>query len=246
MPASADTVIPAVPSCDTPVVFLHGWGGSAAGTWLASKLPERLHDRGRVCVVVDLPGHGARTRQAGAPSEPSDYDAIVEMVDRGLPPEAALDIVGFSLGAKIGLVLASRRPERVRRLVAAGVGSNIFAAEPAGPALSAVLRNGITPGTGARIRRSAVYALQSGGDPDAMAACLTRHWQAPTPHELARIESSVLLVAGDEDDVVGSVDELAACLPKAKVCRLRGIDHLATPYATELHDLTLEFLACDK
>jgi pimeloyl-ACP methyl ester carboxylesterase len=238
----AETLAPEIPTSDTPVVFLHGWGGSAAGTWLASKLPDRIRGQGRACLIVDLPGHGIRSRLAGASHESSDYDAIVDMVDRGLPADVPLDIVGFSLGAKIGLVLASSRPERVRRLVAAGVGSNIFAAEPAGPALWTVLKDGIPPDTTARTRRSAVYALQSGGDPDAMAACLTRYWQAPTPAELGRIEGCVLLAAGDEDDTVGSVDELAACLPKAQVFRLRGIDHFATPYATELHDLTAEFL----
>jgi len=230
----------------TPVLFLHGWGGSGIGTWVASRLPARLRDRGHTCIVADLPGHGCAERVNGASHRSEDYDEIVEKVDEGLPVGGRCDVVGFSLGAKIALMLAARRPERYRRIVAAGVGSNIFSSEPAGPALRAILSGGIGPDVPARQRRSAVYALQSGGDPEAMGACIARSWTPPTRADLEGLPSEVLLAAGDEDEVVGSVEELAACLPTATVRRLRGIDHLSTPYSTELHDLVAEFLSCEE
>lgn len=227
----------------TAVVFLHGWGGSGFGTWVASGLPARLRDRGHTCIVVDLPGHGCAERVLGASHRSEDYDEIVERVDEGLPVGGQCDVVGFSLGGKIALKLAGRRPDRYRRVVAAGVGSNIFEPEPAGSALRKILSDGIGPDVPARRRRSAVYALQSGGDPEAMGACITRRWQPPSRGDLEGLASSVLLAAGDEDEVIGSVDDLAAFLPTSVVHRLRGIDHLSTPYSTELHDLVTEFLA---
>lgn len=242
MGVCAQLLVPEAATDDAPVVFLHGWGGSAAGTWLASRLPGRLQVKGRSCLLIDLPGHGVSARLAGASHNSEDYDSIVELVDEGLPEGGPFDIVGFSLGAKIGLTLAARRPERVRRLVAAGVGSNLFSIEPSGVDVCTILRSGVTADSPARPRQSAIYAMQSGGDPEAMGACLTRNWQPPTPAELRSISSPVLLAAGDQDEIVGSVDRLAECLPQARVHRLRHIDHLATPYAAELHELIVDFL----
>jgi pimeloyl-ACP methyl ester carboxylesterase len=227
---------------ETPVVFLHGWGGSASGTWLASNLPHRLSERGRSCLLMDLPGHGARARLHGASHDSSDYDAIVDLVDQALPGAGPYDVVAFSLGAKIALVLASVHPGRIRRLVAAGVGSNIFAKEPAGAQMQTLLSEGFGPDTPYRFRRSAVYALQSGGDPQAMGACLAREWLPPTVTQLGRVTAPVLLASGDEDDVVGSVDELALSLRDVRVHKLPGIDHLSTPFSRELHELAMDFL----
>ena len=238
----SESLVPDVPVSNVPVVFLHGWGGSGTGTWLSSKLPARLQALGRPCLVLDLPGHGMQARLAGASHDSQDYDAIVDQIEEALPV-GVIDLVGFSLGAKIGLVLASRRPDRVRKLVAAGVGSNIFAREPNGEHVRTILRSGVTADSPLRARLSAVHALQSGGDPEAMGACLTRSWLPPDREELRRVTSSVLLIAGDEDEIVGSVDDLLDCLPNATLHRLHRIDHLATPYAKELHDLTVEFLA---
>lgn len=238
-----ESLVPTVPTSDVPVVFLHGWGGSGTGTWLSSNLPTRLQARGRSCLIVDLPGHGMRARSAGASHDSEDYDGVVDLVEQALPLDGMIDVVGFSLGAKIALVLASRHPDRVRMLVAAGVGSNIFLPEPNGEHVRTILRSGVTANSPRRARLSAVHALQSGGDPEAMGACLTRTWSPPARQDLLRIATPVLLVVGDEDDVVGSPDDLLDCLPNATLRRLPGIDHLATPYATELHDLTIEFLS---
>jgi pimeloyl-ACP methyl ester carboxylesterase len=222
----------------TPVVFLHGWGGSSRTAWGATRLPQRLAAAGRETVVVDLPGHG----DSAGSHDSADYDQIVGLVDASLP-EGPLDLVGYSLGAKISLMIAARRPERVNRLVLAGVGENVFAPEPGGEAVRTAMTEGFAPDLDPVARASAVYALQAGGDPAAIGAVLCRSWEPPTPDMLTALEGMpILLVNGAEDGVIRSPEGLAACLPHAEVHVLAGVDHFSTPYSAELHELVEAFL----
>lgn len=127
-------------------------------------------------------------------------------------------------------------------MVIAGVGMNIFSPEPSAKLLRDVLIRGVGRDVPEPIRRAAVYALQSGGDPAAMGACLAREWNPPTPDELGAIQASVMLVTGDQDTVIRSPGPLAHCLPHARVETLQGIDHYSTPYSRDFHDLAEQFL----
>ena len=174
--------------------------------------------------------------------DPDDYDDIVDMVAAGLP-SGAVDLVGYSLGAKIALSIAARPASPVRRLVAVAVGDNLFSAEASGLAMSAVLETGILADTPQRLRRMAVYAWQSGGDPNALAACLRRRWHPPTEAMLRSIHIPVLLALADEDELVTSSEQLEQCLPQARIRRLPGQDHLSAPFAAELKPLIVAFLS---
>ena len=232
----------ALSDAGVPVVFLHGWGGSARGTWIASGIPDQLSARGRYCIVADLPGHGRPSGLVEMSHDPDHYDNIVDMVAADLPP-GIVDLVGYSLGAKIALTIAARPQSQVRRLVATAVGDNIFRAEPSGLAMSALLETGILADTPQRLRRMAVYALQSGGDPRALAACLRRRWHPPTEAMLRSIRIPVLLALADEDELVTSSEQLEQCLPQARTLRLSGQDHLSAPFAAELKPLIVTFLS---
>jgi pimeloyl-ACP methyl ester carboxylesterase len=197
-----------------PVVLLHGWGGSARSAWTRSGWERELAARGRDVVAIDLPGHGA----AEAPRDPGYYAGLVELVEARLPEGTPLDVVGFSLGGKLAILLALRDPARFRRLVVAGVGENLFSREQGG-LLGEALRDGIVAGTARPIREMVVYVWQSDNDPEAVMACLMRPWTPPTPEAVSGLSVPVLLVAGDEDSVVGS-----------------------TPYAREFRDSALAFI----
>jgi len=94
-----------------PLLFLHG--GGVAG-WMWGPTTERLPDDVRL-LVPDLPGHG---RSSG-----EDYVSHSRTVDdlAGIV-EAATDrpvtVVGFSLGAQLAVLLGSRRPDLVEKVVA--------------------------------------------------------------------------------------------------------------------------------
>ena len=53
----------------TPVMCVHGWGGSFTDTWERNGFTALLADAGREVIGVDLLGHG----QAPKPHEPEAY-----------------------------------------------------------------------------------------------------------------------------------------------------------------------------
>ncbi|MET0893279.1 MAG: alpha/beta hydrolase [Pseudoxanthomonas sp.] len=95
------------------VLALHGWLDNAASfVPLAAELP------GLDLVIPDLPGHGRSAHLAAG----ADYtlsvtlNAILDVVD-GLGWES-FAVLGHSMGAGIGSILAASLPQRVRCLVA--------------------------------------------------------------------------------------------------------------------------------
>ena len=75
---------------------------------------------GRRLVAPDNPGNGDSVRPAAAQPEMHDYADMLDRFCDALGLET-VDIFGSHTGAHIGLELAVRRPERVRRLVVDGL-----------------------------------------------------------------------------------------------------------------------------
>jgi pimeloyl-ACP methyl ester carboxylesterase len=221
----------------TPVVLVHGWGGSFASTWERSGFTELLRDAGRPVIGVDLLGHGTAPR----PHEPAAYADLTARIAEALPDEP-VDAVGFSLGAITLLRLAMRDPHRFQHLVLAGIGRNIFEAEPdaAERIVAAVEGRGDPADTGAMV--FAQYANQPGNDREALAAVLRRPRDpVPTAAELAGITCPTLVVIGDRD-FAGPGDPLAEALPDARLVTLRNVDHFATPESFGFIDAVLGFI----
>ncbi|MET0461082.1 MAG: alpha/beta fold hydrolase [Ilumatobacteraceae bacterium] len=221
----------------TPVVLVHGWGGSFRTTWQQSGFTELLKDAGRPVIGVDLLGHG----EAPKPHDPAEYaDLTARIVD--VLPDEPVDVVGFSMGAITSLRLATRQPERFRRLVLSGIGRNIFErdVERAKRILAGV--EGTADPDDNEARLFGQYASQTGNDPVALAAVMKRPDEGPfTPEELKVVECPVLVVIGDRD-FAGPGDVLADALPDARLVTLRNVDHFATPESFGFIDAVLEFL----
>lgn len=222
-----------------PVVLVHGLGTSAARTWWENGWVDLLSDVGRQVVAPDLLGHATDD----PPLDPTAYDALEDELEAEVAEavgDAPVDAVGFSLGARSLLVLASRRPERFRRLVLAGVGANLVRRDDPGPLADALAGDGgEAPAWADYFRRQ---AEASGTDPRAVAALLRR----PTPtgldaEALGRVACPVLLVLGTED-FAGPAGPLAELLPDVEVVELPGVDHFATPKAFGFLDAALGFL----
>jgi pimeloyl-ACP methyl ester carboxylesterase len=94
------------------VVFCHGLFGQGRN-WMA--IGRALTDRHRV-LLVDMPDHGGSPR-----SERFDYVASAEQVAELLSEEDPAAVVGHSMGGKVAMLLALRRPERVERLAVVDV-----------------------------------------------------------------------------------------------------------------------------
>lgn len=101
-------------SAKPPVLFLHGFTGRGAD-W--SPVLRHVQAAGHRTVVVDLLGHG----RSDAPAEPARHAIERQAVDlaailRGLGTVPVV-IVGYSLGARLALRLATSDPTVVRGLI---------------------------------------------------------------------------------------------------------------------------------
>lgn len=99
----------------TPLVFLHGLGGTIED-WAGSLMPFAAQRR---VIAIDLLGNG---RTEFAPD--GDY-SLERMRDHALAALDALsldafDLLGWSLGGRIALDIAHIVPQRIRRLVLVG------------------------------------------------------------------------------------------------------------------------------
>jgi pimeloyl-ACP methyl ester carboxylesterase len=99
------------------LVLLHG-AGDQAGTWLhvAPSLAKRY-----TLVIPDLAGHGDSAPATG-PIPTADIFGALEAVIASQAQGQRLTVVGNSLGAWMAMVLATRHPDWVERVVAVNGG----------------------------------------------------------------------------------------------------------------------------
>lgn len=98
----------------TPVLALHGWGGSIRSFW---PVAEILAPLGYEVHLLDLPGFG----QSVAPPQTWGIAEYMQFVlayldDCHLPQT---NIMGHSFGGRISLMLAAEHPDRIERMVLA-------------------------------------------------------------------------------------------------------------------------------
>lgn len=221
----------------TPVVLVHGWGGSFAATWERSGFTALLADAGREVIGVDLLGHGT----APKPHDPAAYADLTTRVLDAMP-DRPVDAVGFSLGALTLLRAAIAHPGRFRRLVLAGIGRNVFERDDA--ATERILRalDGEATTDDNVARLFAQYAAQPDNDAAALAAVMRRPRDLDlSPAALSTVTCPTLVVVGDRD-FVHPPDRLVESLGDARAEILRNVDHFATPESFGFIDAVLEFL----
>src|ERR1044072_8812485 len=121
------------PERGVPLVLLHG-GGSTIDVTFGRILPFLARDR-RV-IAVEEQGHG-RTSDRNAPvrfeTSADDVAALLRQLKIG-----QADVFGFSNGASVGLQVAIRHPQAVRRLV---VASSVRRKDGAQPQLWTIIRS---------------------------------------------------------------------------------------------------------
>lgn len=212
------------------VLLVHGWGGSFESTWQRPGIDRLIEDAGRRVIGVDLLGHG----QAPKPHDAEAYRDLTSRL-RDAIDQSPVDAIGFSLGALTLLQLALDTPGYFRRLVLAGIGSNVLAPTAISDLDDDLRRETIE-------RQFERYSSMPDNDPIALAAVLQRPMGAPiSPDDLARLELPILVVIGDED-FLGPADEFVACLPNGDLTVLARTDHFATVERFDFIDRALQFL----
>lgn len=215
-----------------PVLMLHGWGASSA---LVEPLAAPLARRGYRVFVPDLPGFG----QTGLPPVAWSVDDYAQWVTAYLDSQQVerVQCFGHSFGGRIGLILASRYPGRIHKLVLANsAGLRTL------PALSTRLRlrlyrlglHGLQrigqPQTAERLR--AWYSRRFGSaDYQAASGVLRETFVKVVNQDLAehatRIHAPTLLLWGDQDEdtPLAQARRLEQLIPDAGLVVWQGAGH---------------------
>ena len=223
---------------DVPVLMVHGFASSFERNWREPGWVDVLQEEGHRVVGVDLLGHG----EAAKPTDPGAYRDLDRWVEAALPKDGLVDAVGFSLGGQLILRVASRSPERFRRIAVGGVGDNVFTSSASEQAAAAIEAGRPGESDHEAMGAFARFAQAPGNDPAALAACMRREHEGLTEAELEAVKVPVLVVLGDRD-FAGPADRLMAALPDARLVTLAGADHFGTPKDFRFIDAVVGFLA---
>jgi pimeloyl-ACP methyl ester carboxylesterase len=188
------------------LVLLHGGGDSGEHSF--ARQLDIFSEHYRI-VAPDQVGQGRTPDVSGPLTYTGMMDDTAVLLQRlGLKHA---DVVGFSDGGIIGLMLAVRHPELVRRLVISGVN---------------IAPEGLTPDGLEELR-----AMQT-PQPRTIDEKLAHLWRtSPTEAELnlemlATIAQPVLVISGDRDAItLEHTLQIFHALPQAELCVLPGTDH---------------------
>ena len=227
---------------DRPVLFLHGLT-AVADVW--GPTIEALGGERPDCFAFDQRGHG-QSHPAGGYGIAAYVNDVVETLD-ALGLEAA-DIVGHSMGARVALVMAARRPERVRSVAIADIGTEQwranwtstwdaldamprrFAGRDEALAFAGSRTRNSPIGTGmflARLRQDAAGGLTWRADIDALKATVKGHRSRNFWHEWSAIDVPALLVRGETSHELRTsiFERMMATNPKVGVREIPGVGH---------------------
>jgi pimeloyl-ACP methyl ester carboxylesterase len=188
------------------LVLLHGGGDSGEHSF------ERQIDvfaaKHRI-IAPDQVGHGHTPDLPGPLSYTSMMQDTATLLQR--LQLRGVDVMGFSDGGILALMLAARHPPLVRRVVVSGVN---------------IAPEGLTAE-----QRADLQTVQE-RRPVTLDQKLARLWlTSPTPDELnpallATIDKPVLVISGDRDAItLEHTLQIYRALPQAELCILPGTDH---------------------
>jgi pimeloyl-ACP methyl ester carboxylesterase len=209
------------------ILLIHGFASNARVNWVATGWQETLVKAGFRVILVDNRGHGESEKLYA----PSDYSAVLmaddakRLLDHLHIPAA--HIMGYSMGARVSAFVALQYPERVSRLILAGLAERLVSGVPGAEDIAAGLEAASASDVAdAGARSFRVFAEQTKSDLRALAACIRSSRVKIKEEALRQIQIPVLVVAGEVDDVAGRVQPLVDLIPGAKGVVLPGRNHM--------------------
>ncbi len=209
-----------------PILLIHGFASNHRINWVNPRWVETLTRAGRRVIAFDNRGHGDSEKLYAPADYRSDLmarDAANLLAHVGV--ERA-DVMGYSMGARIGSFLALARPQLVRALVLGGLGDRLVhgAGLPEGIA-EAMEAPSLDSLSDPMLRMFRAFADQTRSDRAALAACIRGSRQSLTSAGVGRIVQPTLVAVGTRDDVAGDAHELATLLPRGERLDIPGRDH---------------------
>jgi len=225
------------------ILLIHGFASNTATNWADPRWISLLAQSGRRVIAFDNRGHGLSEKLYdpslyGAPSMAGDALRLLDHL--GIQ---RVDVLGYSMGARIAAFLVLQHPERVRSVILGGLGINMVrgmvGSRPLAKALEAKSIDDVTNDTARSFR---AFAEQTGSDLLALAACMRGPRERILPEQLATIEVPVLVVVGTRDVIGGSGAELAKLIPGAQLLEIEGRDHMKAVGDAGFKQGVLDFL----
>ncbi|WP_241665682.1 alpha/beta fold hydrolase [Prescottella subtropica] len=238
-PLTVRTTTPTAPPSGPPVLLVHGFTSDGTADWADAGWPQELAAAGRTVIVPDLRGHGA----SPAPSDAAQVTAtaMVDDLVAALGGATVVDVIGYSLGARLAWELPRHPAVTVRKMILGGLSP----VEPFGAvdvdAIHTHLGGGDAPADGLTAMITTMITTP-GRNAAALATCIEGLRAEPFAPQDTRFDTPTLFVAGDADPMTAGIDDLAALIPGATVVRVPG-DHHGALTSTEFRSTAQEFLA---
>lgn len=229
------------PADGAPVVLLHG-GMCTASTW-AMQVPALVAAGNRV-LAPERTGHGHTPDIEGPITYEHMRDETVAFLEEVVAGPA--DLVGWSDGGDVAMLVALARPDLVRKLVLIGSNFHHDGTEPA--FLDGM---GEDPTDDGLFTLRTPYEETSPDGPDHWPVVyrkLVAMWRSGptlTTDDLARIQAPTLVLVGDDDAVRWEHTlELFQSIPGAQLAVVPGTSHLVpVEKPDDVNRLILDFLA---
>ena len=226
-----------------PILLIHGFASNMEVNWVGTGWVKTLVGAGRQVIAIDNRGHGQSEKlyDSAKYSAPVMADDAARLL-RHLKIEKA-DVMGYSMGARISAFLTMQHPEMVRRAVFAGLASRMITGVGGSDAIAEALEAKDRP---LNIDRAAmtfrIFAEQTKSDLKALAACIRSSRVKIKEEALAAIQVPVLVVAGELDDIAGSVEGLTSIIPGSKGVVLAKRNHMNAVGDSGYKAAVVEFL----
>ncbi len=227
-----------------PIVLVHGFASTAHVNWVYPGWVATLTKAGRRVIALDSRGHGGSSKLYDPAAYHSarmaeDVHALLDHLDL-----ARVDMMGYSMGARITAFFARAHSTHLQRAVFGGLGIHLVDGvglpESIAEALEAPSLADVRDPAGRTFR---AFAEQTKSDLRALAACIRGSRQTLTREEVAAIRAAVLVAVGTEDRVAGSARELAALLPSGRAFDIPRRDHMLAVGDRAFKAEVLRFLA---
>lgn len=254
VPAGLNSVVfePDSPAALPPVFLIHGFASSIDLNWVKSGWVKALNNAGRRVISVDLPGHG----HSAAPVDLDSYtpgkiraDLLQILIDEGVrpltsaDPTSGVDLIGYSLGARLAWEFGATQPELVRKMVLGGPNPDDPLADFDLRAAQDFLNDGTPIADESTAWLLNMAQVIPSNDIFALLALIQAVKMEPFDPTDAVPRMPVLLVAGDLDERARSMDRLAALSKNAQRVVIPGRNHSNTVTSREFKDAAIAFLA---
>ena len=232
-----DDITPADGASGT-VLMVHGFATSRTENWRRLGWYGAFERKGYRVVAHDQRGHGEsdKPHDAAAYRREALVGDIIGLMDH-LQLER-VDLMGYSMGARLSLQAALEHPDRIGNLIVGGIGGRMLKPPESQPTPTITMAEAMQAEDPQTIPEKTLkgfrlFADQQGEDRLALAAFSQgRGGLVLSGDDLALLRPPTLVVAGSRDEMAGDPQELADAIPGAKAVSLPACDHFsAIPHA---------------